>query len=69
MALTEEKVLASVEVCIEASTINVKWLNRIKRDGEVISEVPHRCAYSQSQKEQFVAEVEGGSAYVAAVGW
>jgi len=78
MALTEEKILANVEVHTDASTIQVKWVNQILRDGEVISRVPHRCAYSQDQKDQFTADIEnpanGGSPgmaapYIAAVGW
>ena len=78
MALTEEKALASVNVIVEASTIEVKWLNRIKRDGEVISLFPFRCCYGQDQKDQFIADLEnsdnGGTPgqaapYIAAVGW
>jgi len=78
MALTEEKVLANVEVCVKESAIQVKWVNRILRDREVISQVPHRCAYSQDQKDQFVTDIEnpgnGGTPgmaapYIAAVGW
>jgi len=78
MALTEEKALASVEVITESSTIQAKWVNRILRDGEVISQVPHRCAYTGDQKDQFITDIEnpanGGAPgmaapYVAAVGW
>lgn len=78
MVLTEEKALASVEVLTEASLIQVKWINRILRDGAIISQVPHRCAYSQEQKDQFIADIEnpanGGAPgmaapYIAAVGW
>lgn len=78
MALTEEKVLSNVEVCVEASAIQVKWINRILRDGQVISQLPHRAAYIQGQKEQFVADIEnpanGGAPgmaapYIEAIGW
>ncbi len=69
MALTEQKILKSVEVLIEQNAVNVCWENQILRDGEVISTVPHRCAYAQEQKEQFLAEVEGAASYVAILGW
>lgn len=67
--ITKQKTLASVEIGVETQTINVKWLNRIVEDGEVISSIPHRCCYSIEQKEQFLAEVEGAAGYVAAAGW
>ncbi len=69
MALTESKVLAHVGLNIPANTIEVRWDNIIWRDEEVISRVPHRKAYSADQKAEFLAEVEGGAAYVQAMGW
>lgn len=71
MALAEEKALANVEVCVEANAIQAKWINRILRDGVVISEVPHRCAYGVEMKEQFISDLGAGVAapYIAAVGW
>jgi len=69
MAITRKKTLASVEIMVESNTINVKWLNNIIEDGEVLSSIPHRCCYSIEQKEQFLTEVENGQQYVTAVGW
>jgi hypothetical protein len=67
--LTEQQILKSVEILPTQNAINVCWMNQILRDGEIISEIPHRCAYMQDQKDQFLADVEGGDKYVAAIGW
>ncbi len=69
MALTESKVLSQVTVLPEANAVQVRWDNLIERDGEVISRVPHRKAYSQDQKQEFLAEVEGAENYLGALGW
>ena len=69
MALTKEKVLVSVKIGVESSTISVKWVNRIIEDGSVLSEIPHRCCYSIERKEQFLTEVEGAEQYIIAAGW
>lgn len=69
MALTEQKVLAEINCLQQANAIQVRWDNQILRDGEVISSVPHRKAYSVDQKTEFLAEVEGAEAYVTAMGW
>ena len=69
MALTEERVLGSVQVLTQQSAVNVEWHDLIKRDGEVISKSNHNKAYTVDQKADFLAEVEGAEAYVAALGW
>lgn len=69
MALTEERVLKSVEVLLDAKSINVCWENRVLRDGEVIAQSNERCAYGLDQKEQFIADVEGAAAFVTAIPW
>ncbi len=69
MALTEAKVLAHVGLNIPANSIEVRWDNIIWRDEEMISRVPHRKAYMVEQKDEFLAEVEGGQAYADAMGW
>lgn len=69
MALSEQKILKSVEVLPAQNGVNVCWVNQIVRDGEVISEIPHRCAYGPEQKEQFLAEVADAAQYVAILGW
>lgn len=69
MGLTERKVLRSVEVLTQQKTANACWENQILRDGEILSSVPHRCAYGIEQKEQFLAEVDNAAAYIAILGW
>lgn len=69
MALTESTVLAQVNLNLTANAIEVRWDNIIERDGNQISRVPHRKAYSADQKSEFLAEVEGGQQYVDAIGW
>lgn len=69
MALTEEKIFAQVTRDITSNTISVKWDNVIMRDGEVISRIPHRCVYSQNQKEQLLAECPEAGSDVSAIGW
>lgn len=51
MALTEDKVLVSFEINIQSNTVNVLWYDRILRDGEVISQTPHRGAYELVEGE------------------
>lgn len=65
----EKTILANVELLVAANCIQVKWLNQILKDGVVISEVPHRKAYMQDQKAEFIAEVEGAQKYIDAMGW
>ena len=71
MALTEQKTLASIDHNIISNNIEVKWLNEISRDGEVISSVPHRGAYGVAQKDQLIADLGADVAapYIALVGW
>lgn len=65
----EKTILANVELLIAQNCIQVKWLNQILKDGVVISEVPHRKAYCQDQKAEFLAEVVDAQKYVDAIGW
>lgn len=69
MALTEQRVLKQITVLPEPKTVNVQWSDQVLRDGTVITETLHRKAYSEKQKNEFLAEVEGSEKYVAAVGW
>lgn len=69
MALTEQRILKQVAVLPEQNAVNVQWVDQILRDGEVISEVPHRKAYTQDQSAAFAAEVDGAAAYMEALGW
>lgn len=69
MSLSEQHVLKSVEILPTQNSINVLWVDQIVRDGDVISERNHRKAYTQDQREDFLTEVDGGAAYVAAAGW
>lgn len=69
MALTEQRVLKQVSVLPASKTIDVQWSNQVFKDGVLISEQYHRKAYSEKQRDEFLAEVEGAEAYITAVGW
>jgi len=69
MALTEQRVLKSVQVLSQQSAVNVQWANQILRDEEIITETYERKAYTADQKDDFLAEVEGAEAYIAVLGW
>jgi len=69
MAYTEARVLKQVAVLPAQNAVNVQWSNLVLKDGVVISETYERCAYSESDKEKFLAEVEGAVSYVAILGW
>lgn len=69
MALIEQRVLKQISVLPLSKTIDVQWEDQIVKDGSVISEQYHRKAYSEKQKDEFLAEVENAAPYVAAVGW
>lgn len=68
MSLTEQTILASVEVLPQINAINVRWNKQILRDNTVIVSEPHRRAYSQYEREQFLADVPGGEVYADAAG-
>lgn len=68
MSLSEQTILASVEVLPQVTAINVRWDNQVLRDGEVIVSEPHRRAYGRYDREQFLADVHGGEAYADAAG-
>lgn len=67
--LTEQKVLRSVELVVDAGTAHAKWVNQILRDGDVISEVPHRETYTKERKDRFLSEVPNAGSYITALGW
>lgn len=69
MALTEQRVLNQVSILPASGTINVQWADQILRDGEVISQSYYRKAYTQDQRAEFEAEVEGAAGYISAIGW
>lgn len=68
MPLTEQTILTSVEVLPQINAINVRWDKQILRDGEVVVSEPFRRAYSRYEREQFLADVQGGEAYADAAG-
>ncbi len=69
MSLTESTVLAEVNLLPQSNTINVRWDVVIKRGDEEISRIPHRKAYSENQRSEFVDEVEGADKYLTSIGW
>jgi hypothetical protein len=69
MALTEEKILGSVNVKVAQNAIDVEWWNLINRDGEIISRTFHNKAFCAGQRAEFEAEVEGAANYVGLIDW
>ncbi len=69
MALTEQRILKSVEVKVDSSTIDVAWADQILRDGEVIQESIHRRAYNSSEKALFETDIPNGTLYTQALAW
>jgi hypothetical protein len=69
MALSENRILKSVDIQLTTKTANVLWSDQILRDGEVITEANHRKAYTEDQKDEFLAEVDGAENYLSALGW
>ena len=66
---TEQRVLKQVTVLPAQSAVNVQWSNQVLKDGAVISEAYERKAYGADQKAEFLAEVDGASSYLPALGW
>jgi hypothetical protein len=69
MALIEQRVLKQISVLPLLKTIDVQWEDQIIKDGVAISKQYHRKAYSENQRDEFLAEVENAVSYVSAVGW
>ena len=56
---------------VRTNTAEVSWVD-VENDseGSPVREVQVKCQnYSQPQKDDFLAEVEGAAGYVAALGW
>jgi hypothetical protein len=71
MMLTEDRILSQVTHLPALGCVNVQWINRVLRDGVVISETPQRASYTlalQEDRVRFLAEVEGATAYLNAFG-
>lgn len=66
--LSEETVLAGVEVLPLQCAINVRWEYRILKDGQVISAENQRRAYSEFDRAQFLTDVPDGIVYADAAG-
>ena len=70
MALSEQKVLYSVTHNVVTNSFEVKWLNEILRDGEVISSTPHRASYSIDQKGNMSLDLGvDAEKYFVLAGW
>lgn len=68
MSLSEQTILASVEVLPQINSINVRWDKQILRDGEIIVSEPFRRAYGKEDREQFLQDVPEGEVYADAAG-
>lgn len=55
MAFTEDKILVTVEINVQSNTVNIAWANRVLKDGEVISSIPHRGAYPLDDDGEIIA--------------
>lgn len=53
----------------ESNSIQVQWVDRILRDGVVVSESYRRCAYGAGQRAKFEAEVLNAQNYTHLVDW
>lgn len=63
-------VLVEVNYKPETNTVETKKEDRVFKDGVLIStSAPIRKAYSQSQRAEFIAEIEDGAAYATSYGW
>lgn len=69
MALTELKVLTSIEILVDIKIANVLWVNKIMRNNVVISEEFERSSYDKSMKSKFIADVPDSYGYIQALGW
>lgn len=69
MALTEQTIINSITTLPEQNCIQVQWANQVLRDNEVVSQQYHRKAYTQGQRAEFEAEVEGAANYVHLIDW
>jgi hypothetical protein len=57
--------IATVTHDIQSNTLEATWLELV---GEELKRVKSRN-YSQDQKDEFEADVEGGTKYTAMAGW
>ena len=69
MALTEQRIIKSIQILPGQSSAQVQWADQILRDGELVTETYHRKAYTADQKGEFLAEVEGANNYLQVLGW
>lgn len=69
MALTEKRVLKQVSVLPEQHAINVQWANQVLRDSDIISETYERKSYQESNKEEFLLEVDNAQSFIPIMGW
>lgn len=47
----------------------VLWINQVIKAETVIAESNERCAYSEEDKERFLADVENAEQYLAVLCW
>ncbi|OAE52885.1 hypothetical protein A7J71_18125 [Achromobacter insolitus] len=69
MALTEQRVLKSVEILPAVGIAQVCWADQVFRGDELIAETLERRAYAEESKDTFMDDVENAQAYLVALGW
>lgn len=50
--IEQRRILASVELLFQAKVLHVKWLDQVVNGEKVISEAPHRRAFSEADMQE-----------------
>lgn len=69
MALEEKRIHKQTTILHDLGHINVMWANQVVRDGEVISETPHRKVYTPDMRAELLDEVAPAAGLIALAGW
>ena len=69
--ITKTRKQKSVEIVIidEEKFANVLWVDEIIENGNIIASSNFRCSYGKSQKDDFIAKVDGQEDYLRVLGW
>lgn len=59
MALSERKVLTSVEILVDRKAVNVAWEHQVLRDAEIIISTPHRGAFPLDDNGEVDETIKG----------
>ncbi len=59
-ALSKNRIIKSITLQFEASTVEIQWSTQVREDGEVIGERFHRKAYTAAQAAELEADTSTG---------